>query len=124
MSSIAIVYLEFYMTLLTFGVAAWRYAIPALRARPFAEAMVPILLLHSLRHMGMMYLSKTAVPDPPDPGFTLPTAYGDLAAAVFALVALGALRLDARLGRAAVWIFNLVGFGDLAFAFVNAQRYE
>lgn len=124
MSPVAVINLEFYMSLLTFLLIAWRYAIPAMRARPFAEAVAPILLLHSFRHLGMMYLSRAAVPEAPDPGFAVPTAYGDLAAAVLALVALGALRLDERAARVAVWLFNLVGFVDLGLAAVNAERFK
>ena len=124
MSPVAVIYVEFYMSLFTFGLVAWRYAVPAMRARPFSEAVAPILLLHSLRHLGMMYLTPAAVADLPDAGFTVPTAYGDLLTAVLALVALGALRLDGRIARAAVWIFNLVGFADLGLAAVNAQRFQ
>jgi len=123
-SPVAVIYVEFYLSLFTFGLVAWRYAVPAMRARPFSEAVAPILLLHSIRHLGMMYLSPTAVPDPPPPAFTIPTAYGDLLTAVLALVALGALRLDGRVARAAVWIFNVVGFADLGLAAVNAQRFQ
>lgn len=124
MSPVAVIYVEFYMSLLTFGLVAWRYAVPAMRARPFSEAVVPILLIHSLRHLGMMYLSPAAMPNPPDAGFANPTAYGDLLTAVLALVSLGVLRLNAGAGRAVIWIFNLVGFADLGLAAVNAQRYQ
>jgi hypothetical protein len=123
-SPTAVIYVQFSMSLIAFGLAAWRYAVPAMRARPFAEAVAPILLFHALRHMGMMYLSPAAVPQPPDPGFSLPTAYGDLATAVLALLSLGVLRLNGRAGRAAVWVFNLVGFADLGLAAVNADRYQ
>ncbi|HEY8209233.1 MAG TPA: hypothetical protein VIG99_17205 [Myxococcaceae bacterium] len=124
MSPTALLYVQFYMSLLSFSLVAWRYWIPAMRARPFAAAVAPILLLHSFRHLGMMYLNPAVIPDPPDMGFSGPTAWGDLASAVLALVALGALRLDGLPARAAVWLFNVVGFADLGLATVNADRFQ
>jgi hypothetical protein len=123
MTPTAVIYLQFWMSFVTFLIIAFKYWIPALRERPFAAAAAPLLLLHTFRHLGMMYLTPAAVPDAP-PEFAIPTAYGDLAAAVLALVALGALRLGDGPGRAAVWVFNLVGFGDLILAAVNAQRFQ
>jgi len=125
MSPTALLYLQFYMSLLTFGLIARRYWIPAMRAQPFAAAVAPVLLLHSFRHLGMIYLNPAVIPDPPAPGFAGPTAWGDLAAAALALVALASLRLgDGLPARAAVWLFNLVGFADLGLASVNAQRFQ
>jgi hypothetical protein len=47
--------------------------------------------------------------------FARPAAYGDLIAAVLALLALAGLR--SRLGIGLVWAFNLWGSADLLFAF-------
>jgi hypothetical protein len=124
MSPAALFYLELYMSLFSFALIAWKYWIPAMRERPFAAAVAPVLLLHSFRHLGMIYLNPSVVPDLPDPGFAVPTAWGDLAAAVLALVALASLRLDGLPARAAVWLFNLVGFIDLGVAAVNGQRFQ
>jgi hypothetical protein len=123
MSPIAVMYTEFYMSLTAFAlIAAW-YVVPALRRRPFAEAVTPILLLHSFRHFGLFYITAMAVPSPPPIGFAAPTAYGDVATALVALVALVAVRKIRGLAVPLVWVFNLVGVGDLVLATVNAQRY-
>lgn len=123
MSAIAVMYTEFYMSLAAFVlIAAW-YAVPALRARPFHAAVAPILLLHSFRHFGLFYITTMAVPSPPPLGFAAPTAYGDIATALLALVALVAVRRSRRLAVPLVWTFNLVGVIDLGVAAVNAQRY-
>jgi len=124
MNPTALLYTEFYMSLLSFGLIAWKYWIPAMRERPFAAAVAPVLLLHSFRHLGMIYLNPAVIPDPPAAGFSGPTAWGDLAAAVLALVALAALRNDGVAARAAVWAFNVVGLADLGLATVNAQRFQ
>ena len=47
--------------------------------------------------------------------FARPAAYGDLIAAVLALLALAGLR--SRLGIGLVWVFNLWGNADLLHAF-------
>ena len=46
--------------------------------------------------------------------FARPAAYGDLVAAILALLALAGLRGAA--GRPLVWLFNLWGTADLVFA--------
>ena len=122
MSPLAVVYTEFYMSLFSFALVAWRYVVPAARALTFSRAIAPILLLHSFRHLGMMYLLPL-VADVPS-GFADPTAYGDLLTAVLALLALGTLWIAPGAGKAAVWVFNLVGFVDLGLASVNAQTFK
>ena len=123
MTPIAVMYTEFYMSLAAFIlIAAW-YVVPALRARPFHAAVTPLLFLHVFRHFGLFYITTMAVASPPPAGFAVPTAYGDVAAAVLALVAVVAVRTRRRLAVPLVWTFNLVGVIDLVLAAVNAQRY-
>jgi len=124
MTPIAVMYTEFYMSLASFVlIAAW-YVVPALRRRPFHEAVAPILFLHTFRHFGMFYITAMAVSPPPPSGFAVPTAYGDVAAALLALVALVAVRRRWPLAMPVVWTFNVVGALDLVLAAVNAQRYS
>lgn len=123
MSPIAVMYTEFTMSLASFAlIAAW-YVVPALRRHPFHEAVAPILLLHTFRHFGLFYITAMAVPSPPPSGFAVPTAYGDVAAALVALVALVAVRRRWPLAMPLVWTFNVAGALDLGIAAVNAQRY-
>jgi hypothetical protein len=58
-------------------------------------------------------------PDLP-PAWALPAAYGDLIAAVLALVALAVLK--SGLGIALVWVFNLWGSADLLYAFYKGNQ--
>ena len=100
-------------------VTRW-YIWPALRDRPRADALRPILLLHSFRFVGLAFLVPGVVsPDLPL-AFARPAAYGDLATAVIALLALATLRN--RLGIVLVWAFNLVGTVDLLNAFYQGNR--
>jgi hypothetical protein len=65
--------------------------------------------------MGLAFLVPGVV-SPELPGtFAGPAAYGDLVAAVLALLALAGL--SSRLGIGLVWVFNLWGSADLLYAF-------
>ena len=97
------------------SVVATRYVWPHLRGQPRSEALRPLLMLHSFRFVGLSFLVPGVVsPDLPE-AYARPAAYGDLVAAVLALLALVALR--SRSGIALVWVFNVWGTADLLYAF-------
>jgi hypothetical protein len=77
------------------------------------EALTPLLLLHSLRHIGMTFLLPGVTATALDVRFANPAAFGDLLAALLAFAALLALRLRWRLAIPLVRIFNIVGSVDL-----------
>lgn len=91
---------------------AW-YIHPVLRVWSFQEAMRPLLLLHTFRYVGLMFLIPGVTAEALDMRFAWPAAYGDLVAALLAFAALGALYLNRRAGVVAVWIFNSWGLIDL-----------
>src|SRR5262245_25573687 len=98
-----------------FGIIAARYVWPALRVLPRADALRPLLLLHSTRFIGLAFLVPGVVsPDLPV-AFARPAAYGDLIAAALALLALSGLQR--RPGTVLVWVFNIWGSADLIYAF-------
>src|SRR5207245_546099 len=103
------------LSFVAWGIIAARYLWPALRSQPRARALRPLLLLHSFRFIGLAFLVPGVV-SPDLPGtFARPAAYGDLVAAVLALLALAGLQ--SRLGIVLVWVFNRWGSGDLLYAF-------
>jgi hypothetical protein len=107
-----------------FGFVAWgvsvvRHVWPALGSRPRVEALRPLLLLHSFRFIGLAFLIPGVVSSDLPPGFAQPAAYGDLVAAIMALVALAAL--TTRWGLAVVWAFNVWGTADLLVAFYRGN---
>lgn len=107
-------------SLIAWGIVASRYMWPALRARPTAEALQPLLLLHSFRFVGLAFLVPGVVsPDVPS-AFAHSAAYGDIVAAALALLSLAALPRAAGVGVA--WIFNLWGAADLLNAFYQANH--
>ena len=71
-----------------FYVAARLYLLPLVsRLRP-QQILVPILLLHSTRHLGMMFLTRGATYPGLPPEFAYPAALGDLLTAIIAFLAI------------------------------------
>lgn len=109
-----------------FGFLAWsvvaaQYIWPAISKRERAEALRPILVLHGFRYIGLAVLIPGVVsPALSATGFAHGLAYGDLAAASLALIALAALRT--RWSGVLVWVFNIVGTIDLLNAFYQGDR--
>ena len=103
---------------ITFSVVAWTlimhgYVHPVLKRYPIEKVMVPLLLLHTFRYVGLMFLVPGVTTETLDIRFSHPAAYGDLIAALLAFVALGAIRLNAPWALASIWIFNIWGSVDL-----------
>lgn len=106
--------------LIAWGIVAARYIWPQLRFRQRADALRPLFILHSFRFLGLAFLVPGVVsPDLPS-AFAHPAAYGDLIAAILALLSL--LLLSSKAGVAIAWIFNLWGSADLFNAFYQANR--
>jgi hypothetical protein len=107
-------------SLIVWGIVTARYIWPELRYRQRSEALRPLLILHSFRFIGLAFLVPGVVsPDLPS-AFAHPAAYGDLVAAILALIALALLPSAAGVGAA--WIFNLWGLADVLNAFYQANR--
>jgi hypothetical protein len=107
--------------LLAWGVFASQYIWPKIRNRERAEAIRPILVLHSFRYIGLVALIPGVVaPELASTVFARGLAYGDLVSAILALIALAALRT--RMSGLLVWIFNIVGTADLLNAFYQGAR--
>jgi uncharacterized membrane protein len=107
---------------ITWGIFARRYIWPKLRLLPRAEALRPLLILHSFRFIGLAFLVPGVVSANLPSAFAHSAAYGDIAAATLALVALASLPREA--GVVIAWIFNLWGSADLLNAFYQANGAE
>src|SRR6201985_2283245 len=94
-------------SLVAWSIVAKRYFWPRLRQRQRPDALRPLLVLHAFRFEGLAFLVPGVVsPDLPA-AFAHSAAYGDLIAAILALLSL--LFLQRRIGIAVVWVFNLWG---------------
>lgn len=109
---------------LVFWIAARLYLLPRLAECEPRTVLLPILLLHALRHLGLMFLAPGAVFPGVPPQFAYPAAFGDLLAAVLALVAIPAVAVRARYAKPLVWIFNITGTLDLIAAIALATIYN
>jgi hypothetical protein len=107
-----------------FYVAARIYLLPRLpRLRP-QQVLVPILLLHSTRHLGMMFLTRGAIYPGLSIYFAYPAAFGDLVAATLALIAIPFVIRGSSLSKLLVWIFNVFGTIDLLLAITLATIFN
>src|SRR6266446_6877005 len=110
-------------TTAVFYVAAKIYLLPHLgRLRPSA-VLIPILLLHSLRHLGLMFLTRGATYPGLPPHFAYPAALGDLLSAVLAFVSIFLVLRNSVYARPLVWLFNVFGTLDLLDAITLATVY-
>ena len=109
---------------LVFGIIAKLYLLPRLDELEPRTVLLPILLLHAFRHLGLMFLAPGAVYAGISPQFAYPAAFGDLLAAVLALIAIPAVATRARSARLLVWLFNIEGTLDLIAAIVLATAYD
>jgi len=108
---------------LVFWIAARLYVFPKLHELPARTVLLPILLLHALRHLGLMFLAPGATYPGLAREFAYPAAFGDLVAAALALLALLAMVKNWRSARLLVWVFALEGTIDLISAITLAQLH-
>ena len=107
-----------------FFIAARIYLLPRLSELKPETVLIPILLLHSLRHLGLMFLAPGAVYPGMPSQFATPAAFGDLLAALLALASIAAIVMKSPLARLLVWVFNIEGTLDLMLAIVLANVYD
>ena len=105
--------LQVVLTFVVYGLVAKWYVSPRLATLPLGAALQPLLVLHALRHLGMVFLVPTVVGPALPASFAAPAAYGDLLAGLLALAAMGALRTRSSIAIPLTWLFNVVGLLDL-----------
>ena len=71
-----------------FYIAARLYLLPLIPRVPLKQILVPILLFHSMRHLGMMFLTRGATYPKMPSQFANKAAFGDLVTAILAVVAI------------------------------------
>jgi len=104
---------------IAWGIVAKRYFWPKLRVLTRAEALQPILILHSFRFIGLAFLVPGVVSADLPSAFAHSAAYGDIIAATLALLSLASL--PSGVGVVVAWLFNLWGSADLLDAFYQAN---
>lgn len=113
-----------FFTSIAFSCIAWglvfaQYIWPELRLRARADALRPLLVLHSFRFLGLAFLVPGVVSSDLPWAFAASAAFGDIVAATLALLTLRVLRSGT--GVLFAWIFNVWGSVDLLNAFYQAN---
>jgi hypothetical protein len=107
---------------LSLGVSAlligW-YVSPWLNEMPLEQALTILILPHTIRHLGLVFLVPGVVDAGLPTGFATVAGYGDFIAGLLAIIAVVALRYNLWAAMAFVWLFNLIGTADL----INALRH-
>jgi hypothetical protein len=109
---------------IVFWIAAQIYLLPRLSDLAPHAVLTPILLLHALRHLGLMFLAPGAIYPGIPSAFATPAAFGDLAASLLALMGLMALRQRWAIVVALLWLFSIEGILDLTAAIALATIYD
>ncbi len=107
-----------------FYVAARFYVLPKIGESNPRAILIPILILHSLRHLGLMFLATGATFPGMPAQFAYSAAIGDLVTAVLAFISIFAVAANREGSRVLVWAFNIVGTVDLLLAITLATIYK
>ena len=102
---------------LTSSVVAYTYVWPALRAMPRYDALRVLAAFHAFRFLGMNFLVSGFVSPELSSSFANQVGWGDLVAAVLALLSMAALSSRWSIAVPIVWIFNIWGTLDLLNAY-------
>jgi len=111
-------------TTVIFYVAARIYLLPNLARLSPRAVLIPILLLHSLRHLGLMFLTRGATYPGLPQQFAYPAAVGDFVTALLAFISIFLVLHGSRVARPFVWLFNVVGTLDLLDAITLATVHN
>ena len=101
---------------LGFYIIARIYVLPKIGVIEPKALLLPILLLHSFRHLGLMSLASGATYPGLPPGFAYPEALGDLVAAALAFVTIPLVISNHPAARPMLWLFTIQGALDLVLA--------
>jgi hypothetical protein len=117
MNSDAIIGLSILLCFVAFSIAAGNYITPRLQTWSREDAIKALVVPHMFRFVGLAFLVPGVVSPTLSPAFANPAAYGDLTAAILAMIAVLGLSVRASWAMLAVWIFNIEGTADLLFAY-------
>ena len=115
-------FISYAVAFVGFGLIARWYLWPAIKDRSPKIALTPLLLYATLRVNGLMFLMPGLVSRELPRAFAVPTAYGDLTAALLALLALWPLRAGNAFALPLIWLFNIVGLLDLVYANISSIK--
>jgi hypothetical protein len=117
-------FISYGVAFLAFGLIGKWYLWPSIKDRARKPALTPLLLYACLRVNGLMFVIPGLVSPELPSTFAVPTAYGDLAAVLLALIALASVRLEKPFAVPVLWLFNIVGLLDLLWGNISSLSYN
>lgn len=116
--------INIFFSLLIFN-AAYRWLLkPVMHQLKPGSVLIPVLLLHSLRHLGLMFLTTGVVSSSMPQNFAIPAAAGDFLSAILALFAAWLIQRKSAWAVPMTWVFSIVGIIDFAMAVVLSRLYN
>ncbi|WP_339918271.1 hypothetical protein [Yeosuana marina] len=117
MDNFTILNMQVIAGLITFYFAFKWYVFPRLAKLSIYDALLPMVLIHGTRYLGMVFMVDTQVYDafPDDLAFTV--GIWDYSTAIFAIITAIALKNKWQYAIPLAWVFNIFGFTDLLVAF-------
>jgi hypothetical protein len=110
------------LSFVVFGLLAFWYVVPWLRARGRADALVALLWVHAFRHVALHLVSTQRAGFPISDYGRDRIMYGDVLAMTLALAAIAALRYRSRLAIPLVWVFAAHTVADIVSIFDIVAR--
>src|SRR5215468_5935531 len=107
MGSNALFGLSILMSLVAFGIVTTVFVWPRLRVLRRTDALLPLVIPHTFRFLGLSFLIPGVVSPTLSPAFAVPAAYGDFVAAILADVATLALAARTPWAIPIVWVLNV-----------------
>jgi hypothetical protein len=109
--------LSILMSFVASGLVTRLFIWPRLRVMARDDALLPLVVPHTFRFIGLSFLVPGVVSPALPSAFAAPAAYGDIVATILAIAASLALFRRASLAIVLVWLFNVWGASDFLFAY-------
>ena len=109
------------LSFVAFGLLTKLYIVPRVRVLRGEDALIPLVVPHAFRFVGLSFLVPGVVSPSLPSAFARPAAYGDLVAAILAVIATLALSTRASSSIVLVWLLNVWGTADLLYAMYQGQ---
>ncbi len=89
-----------------------------------STVLIAVLLLHSMRHLGLMFLTTGVTSAAMPQQFAVPAAAGDFLSGTLALLAAFLIHRKSSWAIPMTWLFSVVGIADFAMAIVLSRVYN
>jgi hypothetical protein len=93
------------------------WILPRLNNLSLQDALLPFVFLNAFRYLGLSFMAKEQFYDGFPNEFLTTVGLLDFTTAILAIITAIALKNKWSLAIPLVWVFNIVGFGDLVTAF-------